>query len=117
MTKEAGVTTNNWMEPPEAYAKLGKLFEGSMTGRTMYVVPYIMGPKGSKMSKVGVELTDSIYVALNMGIMTRMGRQALDMLGDSNDFNRGLHSTLDCNPERRFVCHFPQENTIWSVGS
>jgi len=76
-----------------------------------------MGPLGSPMSKVGVELTDSIYVALNMRIMTRMGKAALAMLGDSNDFNRGLHSTLDCNPERRFICHFPQDNTIWSIGS
>jgi phosphoenolpyruvate carboxykinase (GTP) len=109
--------TNNWMSPKDAYSKLGKLFDGSMKGRTMYVVPYVMGPVGSPMSKVGVELTDSIYVALNMRIMTRMGRAALTMLGDSNDFNRGLHSTLDCNPERRFICHFPQDNTIWSVGS
>ena len=116
-TKDEAGPTNNWMAPTEAYAKLGKLFDGSMKGRTMYVVPYIMGPAGSKMSKVGVELTDSIYVVLNMRIMTRMGRIALDMLGDSNDFNRGLHSTLDCNPERRFICHFPQDNTIWSVGS
>ena len=116
-TKDEAGPTNNWMDPSEAYAKLGKLFDGSMKGRTMYVVPYIMGPAGSKMSKVGIELTDSIYVVLNMRTMTRMGRVALDMLGDSNDFNRGLHSTLDCNPERRFICHFPQDNTIWSVGS
>jgi phosphoenolpyruvate carboxykinase (GTP) len=116
-TKDEAGPTNNWMAPDEAYQKLGKLFDGSMKGRTMYVVPYIMGPAGSHMSKVGVELTDSIYVALNMRIMTRMGRTALDMLGASNDFNHGLHSTLDCNPERRFICHFPQDNTIWSVGS
>ena len=116
-TKDAAGPTNNWMDPAEAYAKVGKLFDGSMKGRTMYVVPYIMGPKGSKMSKVGIELTDSIYVVLNQRIMTRMGRVALDMLGDSNDFNRGLHSVLDCNPERRYICHFPQDNTIWSIGS
>ncbi|HSO35418.1 MAG TPA: phosphoenolpyruvate carboxykinase (GTP) [Labilithrix sp.] len=116
-TKDEAGPTNNWMDPAEAYAKVGKLFDGSMKGRTMYVIPYIMGPKGSKMSKVGIELTDSIYVVLNQRIMTRMGRQALDMLGDSNEFNRGLHSTLDCNPERRYICHFPQDNTIWSVGS
>ena len=117
-TKEAAGPTNNWMAPTDAYDKLGKLFDGSMKGRTMYVVPYVMGPVGSPMSKVGVELTDSVYVALNMRIMTRMGERALKMLGDkSNDFNRGLHSTLDCNPERRFICHFPQDNTIWSVGS
>ena len=116
-TKEQAGPTNNWMEPKEAYAKLGKLFDGSMKGRTIYVVPYIMGPAGSALSKVGVELTDSIYVVLNMRIMTRMGRIALNMLGDSDDFNRGLHSMLDINPERRFICHFPQDNTIWSIGS
>ena len=116
-TKEMAGPTNNWMAPKDAYDKLGKLFDGSMKGRTMYVVPYVMGPVGSPMSKVGIEITDSIYVALNMRIMTRMGIDALNMLGDSDDFNRGLHSTLDCNPERRFICHFPEDNTIWSVGS
>ncbi|MCG3171983.1 MAG: Phosphoenolpyruvate carboxykinase [GTP] [Myxococcota bacterium] len=114
--EEAG-PTNNWMAPDEAYAKLGGLFDGSMKGRTMYVVPYIMGPAGSPISKIGVELTDSIYVVLNMRIMTRMGTIALKQLGESGDFNRGLHSTLDVNPDRRFICHFPQDNTIWSVGS
>jgi phosphoenolpyruvate carboxykinase (GTP) len=109
--------TNNWMDPEAAYAKLGHLFDGAMKGRTMYVVPYVMGPVGSPSSKVGVELTDSIYVVLNMRIMTRMGRQALEQLGGSNDFNRGLHSTGDINPDRRFICHFPQDNTIWSFGS
>jgi phosphoenolpyruvate carboxykinase (GTP) len=88
-----------------------------MKGRTMYVVPYVMGPVGSHHSKIGIELTDSIYVVLNMRIMTRMGRSALGMLGESDGFNRGLHCTLDINPERRFICHFPQDNTIWSVGS
>ncbi len=116
-TKDEAGPTNNWMAPDEAYKKLGALFDGSMKGRTMYVVPYVMGPVGSKQSKIGVELTDSIYVVLNMRIMTRMGRQALGMLGDSDGFNRGLHSTLDIDPERRFICHFPQDNTIWSVGS
>ncbi|WXA89830.1 phosphoenolpyruvate carboxykinase (GTP) [Pendulispora rubella] len=116
-TKDEAGPTNNWMAPKEAYDKLGKLFDGSMRGKTMYVVPYIMGPAGSPMSKVGVELTDSVYVVLNMRIMARMGTIALKELGDSNDFNRGLHSVLDCNPERRFICHFPQDNTIWSVGS
>src|SRR6201992_3469081 len=117
-TKEEAGPTNNWMAPDEAYGKLGKLFDGSMKGRTMYVVPYIMGVPGSPMAKVGIELTDSVYVVLNMRIMTRMGKIALNALGDtSNGFNRGLHSTLDCNPERRFICHFPQDNTIWSVGS
>jgi len=113
---EAG-PTNNWMAPADAYKKLGAMFSGSMKGRTMYVIPYVMGPIGSPMSKVGIEITDSVYVVLNMRVMTRMGTQALTMLGDSNDFNRGLHCTLDINPDRRFICHFPQDNTIWSVGS
>ena len=116
-TKEEAGPTNNWMAPDAAYDKLGKLFDGSMKGKTMYVVPYVMGPLGSPLAKVGVELTDSVYVALNMRIMTRMGRQALTMLGDSNEFNRGLHAVLDCNPERRFICHFRRDNTIWSIGS
>jgi phosphoenolpyruvate carboxykinase (GTP) len=116
-TKAEAGPTNNWMAPDEAYRKLGPLFDGSMRGRTMYVVPYVMGPLGSPSSKIGVEITDSIYVVLNMRIMTRMGRPALQMLGESAEFNRGLHSTLDCHPDRRFICHFPQDNTIWSVGS
>ena len=116
-TKEEAGPFNNWMAPDEAYGKLSKHFDGSMKGRTMYVVPYVMGPIGSPFSKVGVELTDSPYVVLNMRIMTRMGKQALDMLGSSNDFNRGLHCTGDINPDRRWICHFPQDNTIWSFGS
>jgi len=116
-TKEGAGPTNNWMAPDDAYAKLGKLFDGSMKGRTMYVIPYVMGPAGSPYAKIGFEITDSIYVVLNMKIMTRMGRVALDMLDGRNDFNRGVHSTLDVNPDRRFICHFPQDNTIWSVGS
>ena len=116
-TRDEAGPTNNWMAPADAYKKLGGLFEGSMKGRTMYVVPYVMGPMGSNHSKIGIELTDSLYVVLNMRIMTRMGRAALGMLGEGEGYNRGLHSTLDCNPERRFICHFPQDNTIWSVGS
>jgi len=116
-TKELAGPTNNWMAPEEAYGKLTKLFQGSMKGRTLYVIPYVMGPIGSPLSKVGIEITDSVYVVLNMRIMTRMGKAALDMLGDSGDFNRGLHCTGDVNPERRFICHFPQDNTIWSFGS
>jgi phosphoenolpyruvate carboxykinase (GTP) len=115
--KEDAGPTNNWWDPKEAYAKLGSLFKGCMKGRTMYVVPYVMGPLGSPFSKIGVELTDSVYVVLNMRIMTRMGAAALEMLGDSDDFNRGLHSTLDLDPEKRFICHFPEDNTIWSCGS
>jgi len=109
--------TNNWMPPDETYRKMRGWFNGSMRGRTMYVVPYLLGPAGSSFAKIGVELTDSAYVVLNMRIMTRMGRIALECLGESGDFNRGLHSTLDLDPERRLICHFPQNNTIWSAGS
>lgn len=116
-TREEAGPTNNWMAPAEAYKKLGKIFDGSMRGRVMYVIPYLMGPAGSPFSKVGIELTDSIYVVLNMRIMTRMGSVAMEHLGDGEDFNRGLHSTADKNIDRRFICHFPQDNTIWSVGS
>ena len=83
----------------------------------MYVIPYVMGPLGSPFAKVGVEITDSIYVALSMGIMTRMGRRRWRCWAAADDFNRGLHCTLDLDPSRRFICHFPQDNTIWSVGS
>ncbi len=108
--------TNNWMEPKAAYKKIGDLFCGSMKGRTMYVVPFVMGPIGSPLAKVGVQLTDSLYVAINMGIMTRMGDIAWSQLG-TNDFTRCLHSVGDCNPDRRYICHFPLDNTIWSFGS
>ncbi|HEV8201895.1 MAG TPA: phosphoenolpyruvate carboxykinase (GTP) [Candidatus Polarisedimenticolia bacterium] len=115
--KEDAGPTNNWMAPKEAYEKLGGIFKGSMKGRTMYVVPFLMGPKGSPFSKVGVEVTDSVYVALNMGLMTRMGSVALEHLGGSDDFTKGFHSKADLDVNRRFICHFPQDNTIWSVGS
>jgi len=114
--KEAG-PTNNWMEPKAMRQKLQALLQGSMKGRTLFVIPYLMGPSGSRLSKVGVELTDSIYVVLNMRIMARMGKVAWDHLGNSEDFNRGTHTVLDCNPERRFISHFPEENEIISVGS
>jgi len=113
---EAG-PNNNWMAPQDARAKLSELYRGAMKGRTMYVVPFLMGPKGSRFSKVGVEITDSRYVVLNMRIMTRMGTAALEHLGDSSDFTRCLHSLGDLSPDRRFICHFPQDNTVWSVGS
>ena len=113
---EAG-PTNNWAPPADMYAKLRGLAQGSMRGRTMYVIPYLMGPPGSPLAKVGFELTDSIYVVLSMRIMTRMGKVALDHLGAGTDFNRGLHCMLDVHPDRRFICHFPQDNTIISVGS
>jgi phosphoenolpyruvate carboxykinase (GTP) len=116
-SKDDAGPTNNWMAPDEAYAKVGAWLKGSMRGRTMYVIPYVLGPLGSRFSKIGVQITDSIYVVLNMRIMTRMGSAALAMLGESDDFNRGLHCTLDLNPDRRLICHFPQDNTVWSAGS
>jgi phosphoenolpyruvate carboxykinase (GTP) len=116
-TKDETGPTNNWMDPSEAREKVGKLIDGSMRGRTMYVVPFVMGPLGSPFSKVGVEITDSIYVVLNMRIMTRMGSAALEQLGDSDDFTRCLHSLGDLSPDRRFILHFPQDNEIWSIGS
>ena len=116
-SKDDAGPTNHWMDPKEAYAKLGGIFDGSMKGRTMYVMPFIMGPAGSSLSKVGVQLTDSIYVVLNMRIMTRLGLLALRQLGSSNDFTRCLHGKADLSIERRFICHFPEDNAIWSVGS
>ena len=116
-TKAEAGPTNNWMDPAETYAKLAAIFDGAMRGRTMYVIPYVMGTPESPFAMIGVEITDSIYVVLNMRIMARVGKVALDLLGDSKGFNRGLHSVADCDPARRYICHFPQDDTIWSVGS
>jgi phosphoenolpyruvate carboxykinase (GTP) len=114
--QEAG-PTNNWMPPAEAKKNLSTLFDGSMKGRTMYVVPYILGPADSPQSRVGVEITDSAYVVASMRIMSRMGKVALNRLGNSDDFVPGLHSLGDLSPDRRFVMHFPEEKLIWSIGS
>ena len=114
--EEAG-PTNNWAPPAQMYEKLYGFARGAMRGRTMYVVPYLMGPPGSPLSKIGIELTDSIYVVLSMGVMARLGEIALAELGDRHDFNRGLHCMLDINPDRRYIAHFPQDNTIISIGS
>ena len=115
--KEMAGPTNNWVEKNEMYARLHPLAEGGMRGRTMYVVPYIMGQAGSPFAKVGIELTDSIYVVLNMNIMTRMGQIALDQLGSSADFVKGLHCSLDVDEENRYIVQFPEDNTIWSLNS
>jgi phosphoenolpyruvate carboxykinase (GTP) len=115
--REDAGPTNNWMAPREARERVGKLFEGSMKGRTMFVVPYIMGPAGSPYSRLGVEVTDSPYVVVNMRLMTRMGKVALERLAEGNGFVPGLHSLGDLSPDRRFILHFPEERLIWSIGS
>jgi len=115
--KDSVGPTNNWMDPGAAKHKVGALLNGAMRGRTMYVVPYIMGPVHSPLSKVGVEVTDSPYVVASMRIMSRMGKVAMDRVGGSSDFVPGLHSLGDLDPMRRYVVHFPDERLIWSVGS
>ena len=115
--KDAG-PTNHWCDPGEMYQKLYDILDGCMQGRTMYVVPYLMGPDGSPYSKVGFEITDSLYVVANMRIMARIGDVALKNLSnDSNDFVKGIHSIVTLNPEDRYICHFPEDNTIISVNS
>ena len=109
--------TNNWMDPQEMYKKLYEIFDGSMKGRTMYVIPYSMGVIGSDFAKYGIELTDSIYVVVSMAIMTRIGTKALDAIGDSADYIKGLHSKAQLDPEKRYIVHFPEDNTIMSVNS
>lgn len=115
--KEDAGATNNWCDPQEMYAKLYKLYDGSYQGRTMYVIPYSMGVIGSEFSKIGIELTDSIYVVLNMLIMTRVGTAVMDALGDNPDFVKGLHAKKDIDEENRYIVHFPEDNTIMSVNS
>ena len=109
--------TNNWMSLEDAERTVWPLFEGAMKKRTMFVVPYIMGPEGSPYSRIGVEITDSPYVVLNLRIMARIGNVALSQLEANAEFVRGLHSLGDLSPERRFIVHFPQTRTIWSIGS
>ncbi|MHB1368467.1 MAG: phosphoenolpyruvate carboxykinase (GTP) [Eubacteriales bacterium] len=116
--KEDTGTVNNWMAPADCYEKLGKLFRGSMKGQTMYVIPYSMGIVGSEFAKIGIELTDSIYVVMNMLIMTRAGKNVIEALADDdNSFIKGLHSRADRDLENRYICHFPEDRTIWSVNS
>ena len=116
--KEDAGNINNWMAPEDCYEKLSKLFRGSMKGQTMYVIPYSMGIVGSDFAKIGIELTDSIYVVLNMLIMTRAGKQVIDVLdGIGDNFIKGLHARADLDEENRYICHFPEDNTIWSVNS
>ena len=116
-TKEDAGPTNNWMDPKEMYAMLTPMYDGVMKGRTMYVIPYSMGIVGSDFAKYGIELTDSIYVVLNMLIMTRVGTDVLEALGDSPDYIKGLHAKADLDEENRYIVHFPEDNTIWSVNS
>ena len=109
--------TNNWMDPQEMYAKLHKLYDGAMKGRTMYVIPYSMSIVGSPFAKYGIEVTDSIYVVISMNIMTRIGNEVLDALGTDGDFIKGLHAKADLNPEERYIVQFPEDNTIMSINS
>src|SRR6202043_3564976 len=115
--KEDAGPNNNWIDPKQPHAKMDALFEGCMQGRTLYVVPYCMGPIDSPFSRCGVEITDSAYVVLNMQLMTPMGLAAPERISHDGSFVKGLHSTGDLNPDRRFIMHFPEELTIKSFGS
>ncbi|MBQ6808426.1 MAG: phosphoenolpyruvate carboxykinase (GTP) [Firmicutes bacterium] len=116
-TKEHAGATNNWMAPADAYAMTDEIMRGKMAGRTMYVIPFSMGVVGSPFSKIGIEITDSIYVVLNMAIMTRTGEKVLEALGDSNDFVRGQHAKCDIDEEKRYILQFPEDNAIRSCNS
>ncbi|MBR6506334.1 MAG: phosphoenolpyruvate carboxykinase (GTP) [Clostridia bacterium] len=116
-TKEEAGPTNNWMDPNEMYAKLLALYKNSYKGRTMYVIPYSMSVVGSDFAKNGIELTDSIYVVLNMIIMTRVGTAVLDAMGENGDFIKGLHARADMDENNKYIVHFPQDNTIMSINS
>ena len=115
--KDDAGPNNNWLEPSEGHKKIDQLFAGCMQGRTMYVIPYCMGPIESPLARCGVEISDSPYVVINMRIMTRMGEKALQRIENEGSFVKGLHSTGDLSPERRYIMHFPEELTIKSIGS
>ncbi|MBQ3082218.1 MAG: phosphoenolpyruvate carboxykinase, partial [Clostridia bacterium] len=108
---------NHWMAPADCYAKLAKLYKNCNRGKTMYVIPYSMGVVGSEFAKNGIELTDSIYVVLNMLIMTRVGTAVLDAMGEDGDFIKGLHARATMDENEKYICHFPEDNTIWSINS
>lgn len=115
--KEDAGPTNNWANPEEMYAKMGKLFKDSMKGRTMYVIPFSMGVVGTEFAKIGIEITDSIYVVLSMAIMTRVGQKVIDQLNRGADFTKCLHSKAQINEQEKYIAHFPEDNTIWSINS
>lgn len=115
--KEDAGPTNNWVDPKEMYEKMGKLFDGAMKGRTMYAIPFSMGVPGTEFAKLGIELTDSIYVVLSMAIMTRVGAEVIERLNAGEDFTRCLHSKATINEQEKYIAHFPEDNTIWSINS